>query len=1226
MSFALFVTALFAWQSASAAYCTMAKKMSDVGCKETTVDNVHSHSLQGITIKVDGTAVLTQAATATTFNWLSASKSFSVKQGQEMEITLTNGLWSNDVWIGCDWNGDEEFEYVNDIYPDGRTDGGTNSIKTLTIKVPEDAKIGSTRIRFVSDGVVCEAQWDKTTPMCGTYGAGRIGYAGSVHEFGMNIQVSDKPIPERTITLKASPSEGGTVSGGGTSDKAINCTATPAVGYIFVNWTNEATGDVVSTSTAYTDYTEGDKTLVANFLASYPIMSYCYTNNLQQSNRYLKNVTATQGSNVTEVFNATTEAELPREDYTGAFSDSGSSTKGALIDKTTKHIIIDEGATSFTVNFKAWTTNMTLGGTSKACELDWSQQALYIDWNNNRVFTDAGENYGKNSNVVPNSSFTSAAGYTRTINVPAGQPAGTYRMRICYYEPSGVYTEAWDQTLFTTKGAKTRNGKSYDFVVEIKGSAIKSDLKFAESEVSYPWGEKEYTQVAASTNSEGAVSYSLAVTTGDADLATIDAATGKVTFNAKKGVAVITATQAAWGDYAETTASYTLNIILNYDVTVNVASSPVEGGAAKVDGYTDYSYVSYGETCELTATPALGYNFAKWTKDGEEVSKSATYNPVIKGGPDDELNYTAVFEKPAPVKSDLKFAESEVSYPWGEKEYTQVAASTNSEGAVSYSLAVTTGDADLATIDAATGKVTFNTKKGVAVITATQAAWGSYTETTATYTLNIERNYDVTVIPAASPAEGGVAKVNGYTDLDYVQYGKTCELTATPALGYNFAKWTKDGEEVSKSATYNPVIKGGPDDELNYTAVFEKQPIVTYTMTATVAPVAAGAVRINGTDSPVVVAAGDRVTFEVATTGLYKFVGWIDGMMPVSEDNPYVVESASKNLTLTALCELRKKIKVNLSVNNSELGSASYMHTGIFEDVYEGENVVFMASSKSGASFVNWTDADGNELGTSEVYTVNNASKDMTVKANFAGTLNSGINFTKEAVTLYLADKEYTQVANDPNALGGITYSIAPATATIDNSGKVTFSSVGAYVITATQAANGKYAETKASYTLTVAANPSFRISATASPAISYGRVYVNDSYGAKNVEYGKPAVLEAIPSAGYVFVKWTKGGADVSTLAVYTTDPVKEATDYIAVFDVFSGVNDSELADAKVWFANGMLNIEGIGAGDSVKVYATSGAILYDGKADGSSMTVDIAGSGLYIIKINGKIFKATK
>jgi uncharacterized repeat protein (TIGR03803 family) len=68
-----------------------------------------------------------------------------------------------------------------------------------------------------------------------------------------------------TITLSASPSAGGTVSGGGTFVAGSSCTvtATAKSGYTFANWTEN--GGVVSASSSYTFPLNGNQTLVANF-------------------------------------------------------------------------------------------------------------------------------------------------------------------------------------------------------------------------------------------------------------------------------------------------------------------------------------------------------------------------------------------------------------------------------------------------------------------------------------------------------------------------------------------------------------------------------------------------------------------------------------------------------------------------------------------------------------------------------------------------------------------------------------------------------------------------------------------------------------------------------------------------------------------------------------------------------------------------------------------------
>ncbi len=68
-----------------------------------------------------------------------------------------------------------------------------------------------------------------------------------------------------SVTVKASPKNDGTVSGGGTfaSGSSVTVTASPAAGYSFVNWTQS--GVAVSTSASYTFTITASRTLVANF-------------------------------------------------------------------------------------------------------------------------------------------------------------------------------------------------------------------------------------------------------------------------------------------------------------------------------------------------------------------------------------------------------------------------------------------------------------------------------------------------------------------------------------------------------------------------------------------------------------------------------------------------------------------------------------------------------------------------------------------------------------------------------------------------------------------------------------------------------------------------------------------------------------------------------------------------------------------------------------------------
>ena len=78
-----------------------------------------------------------------------------------------------------------------------------------------------------------------------------------------------------TITTSASPTAGGTTSGGSAyvSGTSVTVNATPNTnsGYVFTNWTQG--GSVVSTSPSYTFIATSNRTLVAHFIQTYTISS-----------------------------------------------------------------------------------------------------------------------------------------------------------------------------------------------------------------------------------------------------------------------------------------------------------------------------------------------------------------------------------------------------------------------------------------------------------------------------------------------------------------------------------------------------------------------------------------------------------------------------------------------------------------------------------------------------------------------------------------------------------------------------------------------------------------------------------------------------------------------------------------------------------------------------------------------------------------------------------------
>ena len=72
-------------------------------------------------------------------------------------------------------------------------------------------------------------------------------------------------IPQYTVSVSSNPSNGGTVTGGGTFQQGQSCTvsATANTGYNFTNWTEN--GNVVSSNANFTFTVNANRTLVANF-------------------------------------------------------------------------------------------------------------------------------------------------------------------------------------------------------------------------------------------------------------------------------------------------------------------------------------------------------------------------------------------------------------------------------------------------------------------------------------------------------------------------------------------------------------------------------------------------------------------------------------------------------------------------------------------------------------------------------------------------------------------------------------------------------------------------------------------------------------------------------------------------------------------------------------------------------------------------------------------------
>lgn len=306
-------------------------------------------------------------------------------------------------------------------------------------------------------------------------------YAAGVHQAsGWFFYETEYTPAVKTVSVAANDDAFGTVAIEGQTgnsvevpqSQAVTVTATAAEGYMFHRWVEQGTENVLSYRPTYSYTGNEDKAFVAEFVEKdYPIMTRFYVVGLNQQNRYLGAASYTVGDETHELFSCTSEADLPFTQYTTLHN---MQEEGAVIDKTSTPINLNAGVESFSMKFKQYNNTITFTNNNEeiVCnpELVWTRQAVYIDWNNDMEFAGEGEIYesmGENSATNnfgdPNGSIEE--GWQRTIAVPAGTAAGTYRMRVIYMAPDPV--DGWTDKVFGEFYNELRNGIAYDFEIQI---------------------------------------------------------------------------------------------------------------------------------------------------------------------------------------------------------------------------------------------------------------------------------------------------------------------------------------------------------------------------------------------------------------------------------------------------------------------------------------------------------------------------------------------------------------------------------------------------------------------------------------------------------------------------------------------------------------------------------------------------------------------------------------
>ena len=371
-------------------------------------------------------------------------------------------------------------------------------------------------------------------------------------------------------------------------------------------------------------------------------------------------------------------------------------------------------------------------------------------------------------------------------------------------------------------------------------------------------------------------------------------------------------------------ANFSLN---SYDITVS--STPSTGGT--VTGAGTYNHF---QTCTLTATPAEGYHFLKWTLNGAEVSTSATYSFEVTGAAD----YVAHFQR---NKYAISVTHTTGGSVTGGGNYNHFAICT------------------LRAIPS-TGYHFVNwTENGVEV--STEATYVFTVTGPRTLVANFEQN-TYTITASATPSSGGT--VTGEGDFNH---GEICTLTATPAEGFYFVQWTKGNDVVSTEA----VISFEVIESATYRAHFERY---IYSITAEANPEEGG--TITGT--------GDSFQYNTTcqlvahvNTG-YHFVNWTLNGTEVSTSTTYsfVVTESSHYVANFEIDTFEISVSADPEEGGVVWGGGTYAY---------GAEVTLTAEANTDFVFVYWTEDD--EVVSEEPRIVFNADSDRQLVAHFTSTV-----------------------------------------------------------------------------------------------------------------------------------------------------------------------------------------------------------------------------------------------
>jgi hypothetical protein len=412
-----------------------------------------------------------------------------------------------------------------------------------------------------------------------------------------------------TVSASASPSAGGTVSGAGSYASGATCTlvATPATGYEFTKWTKN--GTQVSTNASYSFTVSANATYVANFTE----------------------VTTPDPGTATEVTigsGTSTNAYIPTYAYYNY----------SLTEQIYTASEIGQAGTITAVSFKV--------GNSKSTTRNVD---LYLKHTTKTAFTSktGWETLSTSDRVYSGNVTFNASGWTTiTLSTPFVYN-GTSNLIVGMDDNTGSYVSSSSNSpkfyVYSTSANRAlriyNDNTNYNPASpsSYSGSYVTSNNQIMFAMNGSGGGTVNTYTITASASPTAGGTITGAGTYNEGATVTLSAtANSGYTFSkwTKNGTQV--STNATYSFTATANAAY-VAVFTQNTYTITASASPSNGGTVSGAG----TYAS-GATCTLVATPATGYEFTNWTKNGTQVSTNASYSFTVTGAASYVANFTEV--------------------------------------------------------------------------------------------------------------------------------------------------------------------------------------------------------------------------------------------------------------------------------------------------------------------------------------------------------------------------------------------------------------------------------------------------------------------------------------------------------------------------------------------------------------------------------------------------------